>query len=51
MVKETEKNNKKVYECEACNFFYESNELAEKCEQWCTKHKSCNMDITKHAIK
>jgi len=41
---------KEVYVCEACNFLYSKKELAEKCEEWCNKYKSCNMQITKSSI-
>jgi len=30
---------------------YQEKEWAEKCEAWCKEHKSCNLKITKHAIK
>ncbi|MBT6023019.1 hypothetical protein HOH11_00230 [Candidatus Woesearchaeota archaeon] len=36
--------------CGACGFKYKTKELASKCEAWCTKNKSCNLEITKHAI-
>jgi len=29
---------------------YKTKALASKCEAWCTKNKSCNLEITKHAI-
>ena len=38
---------KEIYVCEACNFLYEMKELAKKCESWCKKHHSCNIEITK----
>jgi hypothetical protein len=40
-----------LYECEECHLFYEDAEWAKKCEQWCIEHKSCNLEITKHATK
>ena len=45
------KKNKNYYMCEECNMRYEDNQLAEKCEAFCKKHKSCSLEITKHAIK
>ena len=36
--------------CEECGFAYAKKELAQKCEEWCAKHKSCNLDIVKHAV-
>lgn len=51
MVKEVEKEGKKYYRCEACGFFYKTRELAQKCQDWCERTKSCNIEITKHAVK
>ncbi len=45
------KLNKKNYECKECKMIYKNKSLAEKCEAWCRKHKSCNMEIIKHAVK
>ncbi|MBI2037888.1 MAG: hypothetical protein HYT15_03080 [Candidatus Magasanikbacteria bacterium] len=50
MVKEIRKNNRQLYQCEECGFFYSDRELAEKCQAWCKEHKSCNLDITKFAV-
>lgn len=49
MVREDKKN--KSYYCEECNFKYKEKKFAQKCEEWCKKYKSCNIEITKHAIK
>lgn len=51
MVKEEIKNNRKYYICEACGFIYKEKEWAEKCQEWCNKYNSCNIEITKHAVK
>jgi hypothetical protein len=37
--------------CEKCGFKYEDKSWAEKCEAWCKEHKSCNLEIVKHAVK
>ena len=50
MTKEIIKNNKKYYICKECKLSYEEKKWAEKCEAWCKKNKSCNLEITKHAI-
>lgn len=39
------------YECPECGLEYKEKKWAEKCEEWCSKHKSCNLEITKQAIK
>ena len=41
---------KEVYICEVCNFAYNNKKLAEKCQDWCSKNKSCNLEITKASI-
>ena len=41
---------KEIYVCEACSFAYKEKELAEKCEEFCKKHNSCNIEITKYSI-
>ena len=51
MVKIIEKDNIKLYQCEECGFHYVDKEWAEKCEAWCTKKHSCNLEIIRHAIK
>jgi len=51
MVREISKNNKKYYQCEECKFFYGTKSLARKCENWCEKYKSCNLEITKNSVK
>ncbi len=50
MVKEIEDNGK-CFQCEECGFYYKTKTLAGKCEDFCKKHKACNQDIVKHAIK
>ena len=49
MVKILIQEDKKLYQCEACGFHYESKEQAEKCEAWCKEHNSCNLEITAEA--
>lgn len=51
MVETVRQNNKELYKCQECGFKYLKKELAEKCEAWCKEHKSCNLEITKEAIK
>ena len=51
MAEEIKKGNKIYYGCEECGFAYKSKELADKCEAYCKKHKSCSLEVTKHAIQ
>ena len=41
----------KRYQCEECFLRYADKEWAKKCEAWCKKYKSCNLEIIDHAIK
>ncbi len=49
MVKEIKNNSKKTYQCEECKLFYNDFIWAEKCEEWCKKYHTCNVEITKHS--
>lgn len=51
MVKVVQKKNGEYYKCEECGLFYADDETAKKCQAWCAEHKSCNLDIIKHAIE
>lgn len=51
MVRKIEKQGKEYFQCDECKFLYEDKIWAEKCEKWCKEKHSCNLDITKHAIK
>ncbi len=51
MVSETNFERKIVYKCEKCGYLYRSRKKAYECEEWCNKHMSCNLSITKFAIK
>jgi len=51
MVNEIEHNGKKYYQCDVCKFYYETRELAQKCEDFCNKNNACSIKLTKHAVK
>ena len=51
MVKEETINGKKYYQCEACDMYYETRELAQKCEDFCNKHHECNTELIKYAVQ
>ena len=44
------KKVRKLSVCGSCGFKYKTKALANKCEAWCKKNKSCNLNITKYAI-
>jgi len=47
----TRKENEELYQCPVCGMHYRDKTTAESCQAWCTEHKSCNLDIIKHAIQ
>ncbi len=51
MVKELIKKDKTYYLCDSCGFAYEERRLAAKCQAWCEMNNSCNMEITRRAVK
>lgn len=50
MVKEKIIQKSKSYMCEECGMAYRNKEKAGECEEWCKKHKSCNLKIIKYAM-
>lgn len=51
MVLETSNNNQKLYQCQECGLHYTNESIAKKCEEFCAKYKSCNLEITKEAVE
>jgi len=51
MVNKEKIDNKPYFQCEICRFYYDKKKWAEKCQSWCDEHQSCNIEITKHAVK
>jgi len=51
MVKAIKQNQQIVFTCKECGMEYHDEKTAKKCEVWCKKNKSCNLDIIKNAIK
>jgi hypothetical protein len=39
------------YYCGACELAYQDKKKACECEEWCKKHKNCNVEIIKHSLK
>ena len=40
---------KKLYQCNECKLLYKDIFWAKKCESWCKKTNSCNIEIIKHS--
>lgn len=51
MVKRMLRKGKACFQCNECRMLYPRKDLAEKCEKFCRKYKSCNIEIIKHAVK
>jgi len=51
MVKKIEEKGEVLYQCEECGLYYREEETAQKCEDWCKEHNSCNLDIVKDAVE
>jgi hypothetical protein len=37
----------KLYQCPECGLHYRDIAATKKCQAWCTKYKSCNLEIAK----
>ncbi|MCL4374046.1 MAG: hypothetical protein M1360_04365 [Candidatus Marsarchaeota archaeon] len=40
-----------TYFCEICKLNYNTKELAEKCQAWCSTHDSCNLGIASMSVE
>ncbi len=45
------KDKTNIFECKYCRMQYVDKNWADQCEEWCSDHKSCNLDITLHNIE
>jgi hypothetical protein len=50
MVREMKRKGKTFYTCEVCGLAYEERVWAERCEDFCVKHRACSLEITSHAV-
>ena len=50
LVREISKNGERFYVCEACGIIYKEKSWATKCEDYCTKHGACSLEIISHAV-
>ncbi|MDO8429931.1 MAG: L-threonylcarbamoyladenylate synthase [bacterium] len=46
-----EREGQGLYQCPECKMHYFNKATARQCENWCHKHKSCNLDIIKIALE
>jgi uncharacterized Zn finger protein len=50
MVQSLIKSGKTVFKCEDCGLLYRDELTARKCEEFCSTHNACSIEITKQAI-
>jgi len=50
MVREMIKGDKRIFICEECGLEYLEINVAQKCEDYCSKHYACSLEITKNAV-
>lgn len=43
--------NEKLYQCPECDVHYDDEATAKRCEAWCKKHQSRNLEITRHSAE
>ncbi len=49
IVKEAEPE--KIYYCSVCGYGYANETVAKECEEYCTSHNSCSIQITAKAVR
>lgn len=50
MVEETLRGGRVIFTCGVCGLGYGEEETAKDCEEYCSKHDSCSLEITRKAI-
>ncbi len=40
-----------IFECPECGLHYNKKAMSESCEAWCSKYKSCNLDIAQQSVE
>ena len=51
MVREEEFRGGRYHTCEDCHLHYEDKSWADRCEDWCTRNGTCNLDITRNSLE
>jgi hypothetical protein len=39
-----------LFMCNDCKLLYRTRDLAQKCEDWCIEHNSCNVEISRQSV-
>ncbi len=50
MVRAVQNKKGVLFVCEACGLLYKEKAWALKCEDFCTKHHACSLEITRYAV-
>lgn len=50
MVEKLNMEGKTLFFCDVCGSGYAEEEIAYKCQDWCSRKRSCSLEIVKHAI-
>jgi hypothetical protein len=50
LVSTIEESGRTVFLCDVCGVGYPDEATAQECQNWCEKHSSCNLAITRKAI-
>ncbi|BAB60647.1 TVG1559742 [Thermoplasma volcanium GSS1] len=45
------KMDENTYQCEICKLHYKDESDAKKCQDWCSQHNSCNLEITSRSLE
>lgn len=51
MPREVQSRGQTYYICEVCGFAYLEERWARACEEFCTRHHGCSLEITQHAVE
>jgi hypothetical protein len=51
MAEVAQRNDTTYYTCGACGFAYLEERWAKACEEFCTQHHGCSIEITEHAVE
>ena len=43
--------SEQIYQCTGCGLHYQSEVLATQCQEFCSAHRACNPDVTKHSVE
>lgn len=51
MVTEIKEGYRKLYLCDECGLVYNEEKWANMCEEYCSEHHACSLEITRHAVR